>query len=478
MSLSPKAKLAVVFAKTVAFSSRFLAHHGGTNLPGALASKLCGDLLHQLGLQIQGPKVGITGTNGKTTTAGLLASIWQGSGVRVVHNQLGANMLHGVTTALALQQSLFVNKPAQGAVLEMDEASLAAIVKAVPVDHLVVTNLFRDQLDRYGELDTTAQYIAKGFAQVKNTLWLNADDPLVANLAQRLEKKTNGPEGLNELKPQVAFFGVNALSYANDDSERFLNDAGVPFPQEVSNCPVCNHELAYNKRFYAQLGHYACPACGYSRPKPDLEMTLTHVNPDGAYCQFVSPALNINFTLEVNLPGVFNLYNLLAAVAPALALELKPQTIRQSLTQYHSVFGRAERREVVAGGKAHPVSVLLIKNPAGATEVLRLVAADPKARVLFAINDNYADGRDISWLWDTPFEWLVSGNSIGSTGSRAEDMAVRLKYAGQPEQAIWIEPKLKAAVTKALAQLEPGQRLYILPTYTALLELNGLWEKL
>ena len=453
--------LACDVAKAAAFASKTLKRGSGTSLPGKLALTVQPRLLPALANSIEGPIVAVTGTNGKTTTCGLLAAFHRQAGQRVIHNQLGANMLSGIATALSLQSNGMGQLKADQVVLEIDEASLAGIACQVPLNALAVTNLFRDQLDRYGELDTTAQLISSAFISVKETIWLNADDPLVARLAQQAE--TAGKT--------VRFFGVRSFP-ANRAP---LHDHGVPFPKEVTACPSCGATLEYGQTFYSHLGHYDCPACAFKRPELDLEAEVLELSPTESHLRVTGLMLPAPLELRTTLPGRYNLYNVLAALALAFEGEVLPDAIQPALDSYEAVFGRAEQREV--DGK--PISILLIKNPTGAAEALQLVANDPTARVLVAINDNYADGRDVSWLWDAPFEVLSEiSRQIIVSGVRAHDMANRLHYAGVPSHQLTSHPSLKEALHLSIQTTEPGERLYILPTYTALLELTTLWEAL
>lgn len=424
----------------------------GTSLPGKIALKLDHRLLEKLGRQVRHKTVAITGTNGKSTTAGLLSAFIEAGGFRVVHNQLGANMMPGITAALLRQSSLCGQLEADYGVIEVDEASMPGVSRAMKPDATVVTNLFRDQLDRYGELDTTARLIHDGITASGSHLILNADDPMVANIGRRFP-----PE-------RVLYYGVQHVDYPSA-----LNlDFPVGFPREVTDCPVCQAPLTYTQVLYGHLGHYACPNCNFKRPEPWLTAESIAVTATESRLQLAQSHQTFE-PLSLHLPGLFNAYNLLAAATAGIWLQLTPEQLGPSLASYHSIFGRAEKR--ILDGK--PLMILLIKNPIGATEVLKVVTADPNSRLVILINDNYADGRDISWLWDAPFEYLNTTNKpIVVSGHRAEDMAVRLKYAGVPETLIHTEPDLMTALHQGLSQVQPGETLYVLPTYTALLSLS------
>ncbi len=455
-----KTSLAVTAGKTITALSTCLKLGSGTSLPGKVARKLDPDLLRNLGKQVKNQVITVTGTNGKTTTCGLLAQFLREGGNRVVHNQLGANMVPGITAALIQQSSLTGQLNTDYAVLEVDEASMKGLTSELGVQRVVVTNLFRDQLDRYGELDTTAKMIQQGIQQTElmqgqGRLILNADDPLVTALGQDPIIK-----GLDN----TLYFGIETITYQH---ARPL-DCPVPFTREVTQCPACQGTLHYDTEIYGHLGHYDCVQCGYTRQKPAVAAEHVLVKPEESEVRLRYGGQTIDLVLP--LPGLFNVYNMLAAAAVAFDLCLPADVITEGLKHYQSVFGRAEKK--VLHGKN--VLIMLIKNPVGASEVLKLVGGDPQGRLLIALNDNYADGRDVSWIWDAQFEAIPQDKQVIVSGVRAEDMAIRLKYAGIPEAHIILEADLKAALHKALEQTRPDETLYILPTYTALLNLHKM----
>jgi lipid II isoglutaminyl synthase (glutamine-hydrolysing) len=444
--------LAVTAGKLSAGLIQALRMGSATSLPGKVALKLDDHLLENLGSQVREKTVAITGTNGKSTTAGLLSAFIEASGSQVVHNQLGANMVPGITAALLKESSFSGRLSADYGVIEVDEASLPHVAKSIHQDLTVVTNLFRDQLDRYGELDTTAKLIQEGIRHSNGCLALNADDPMVAHIGRGFS-----PD-------KVVYYGVENVDYPKVP----MLDFPVGFPREVTDCPVCQTPLVYSRFLYGHLGHYQCSSCDFIRPTPWLQAEQIQVS--AAESRLVLSCEGQTFEpLTLSLPGLFNAYNLLAAATAGLWIPLPMKHLSDSIGAYHSIFGRAEKKQI--DGKA--VMILLIKNPIGATEVLKVVTADPSSRLVIMINDDYADGRDISWLWDAPFEMLAeTSKPVIVSGHRAEDMAVRLRYAGLPEELIRIEPEIMPAFHHGLRKTASDETLYVLPTYTALLHLS------
>lgn len=431
--------LLVMSANFVTSFIRMLRRGGGTSLFGYMVLKICPGFLSYCEKYITDEKITVTGTNGKTTTAGLLSFILETNRKSVIHNEKGANMLSGIANALAL--AIFPLKRFDNCVIESDEAYLSKLYDNFKADYLVVTNLFRDQLDRYGELDTTAKKIREAINKNLNVrLFLNADDPIVANFSSNVEP---------------VYFGMDNVSYA-------YAIADTNAPSEIFSC-ICSKPLQYSKRFFAQEGHYYCE-CGYSRPQCKY-CGEAEVFEDFSKLKVKVSDKEYNFT--VPLAGLYNAYNALAAISVALELGVVAEVIQSALNTYKSAFGRSEKVML----KGRNTMIQLIKNPTGASEVLKTV--DLSSHIMLAINDNYADGRDMSWLWDTDFEILKNVEKpIVTSGLRAYEMANRLKYAGVPVEKIKVIPKVKKALKYVLNSAKKDEKVTILPTYTALLRIR------
>ncbi len=480
--------MASLAARAAATASRVLKRGGGTALPGLIAERVAPGLLAHLAGQLPGGVVVVTGTNGKTTTSHMLAAIFHRAGLSPVRNASGSNLSRGIAAALAVHADwtgrlrlrpaappgggspgagLSAQRDARhgGAVglFETDEAAFARVVPAVQPGVVVVTNLFRDQLDRYGEVDTVAAIwrtalSAPARGSTPGTLVLNVDDPTVASLA---------PPG-DEGAPVPPVGGTaGALLFGIEDARW-----GHPGPEHAADakvCPRCGARLEYPVCFYGHLGHYHCPN-GHRRPAPAVSATRLEPHGfDGTDLTLTTPAGELAFRLP--LPGLYNVYNALAAAAGALATGVPLSAVREGLAGFTAAFGRLERVQV----GAHVVYLVLAKNPVGMNEALRTLFADGRPKhLLMALNDLDADGRDVSWIWDADFEHVAGqAASLTVSGRRAEELAMRLKYAGVAGgTALEIEPDLRRALDRALAMMPAGETLYAVLTYTAMLGLR------
>jgi UDP-N-acetylmuramyl tripeptide synthase len=479
----PDARLvaAILAARTAATASR-LTGRGGTTLPGALARRVDPAALHKIAAALPEGVALVAGTNGKTTTTRMLAAVLAADGRPPLHNRAGANLVSGITATALAGAALSGMARARIGLFETDEAAFARVAAETAPRLTLLHNLFRDQLDRYGELDTIAAGWRAALEQLPagSIVLLNADDPAIAALGAGLAA-------------QVRYFGIEDTRHATGVAAHIADS---------QFCRRCGAPYQYSARFYAHIGHYACPRCGHSRPAPEYRLEQLELHgADASLLRLTYPGGA--FELRLPLPGLYNAANALAAVAAAHELGVAPRRVRATLEQFSAAFGRIER--VDAAGR--PLLLALIKNPVGASETVRMLTEGLGARgrgpgegniapsraalssveplapssqflapglhLLVLINDRHADGTDVSWLWDADFEQLagrVAQATVG--GTRAADMAVRLKYAGVEPERIDVVPHPGPALDAALAALPPGATLYALPTYTAMLELR------
>jgi UDP-N-acetylmuramyl tripeptide synthase len=437
-------RLAVGIARLARVAIR-RAGRGGTTVPGRVLLRLDRRAIERLGERLGGGVTLISATNGKTTTASMLAGVLEGGGRSVVRNRAGSNMHWGVAAALIDAG----RRPDELGLFEVDEAWLAQIADQLDPGLLVLGNLFRDQLDRYGELELLADRWAELVAARgdRTALVLNADDPLVADLGRE--------------HPRTTYFGVE------DDS---LALPELQHAADSKHCRNCGHAYAYEAIYMGHLGRYRCPSCGRERPRPDVVAERVVLRGmDGSDVALRTAAGSAEVRLP--LPGLYNVYNALAAATAALELGVSLEHVREGLEGMSAVFGRVERLTV----SGREVSILLVKNPVGANEVLRTLTLEGgRIDLWLALNDRIADGRDVSWIWDADFE-LLAGRVRRATcsGTRAEEMALRLKYAGI-DAPIAVERDLERSLDTAVADRDGGTPLYALPTYTALLDLRDL----
>jgi UDP-N-acetylmuramyl tripeptide synthase len=499
-SLDLRLAAAVAAGKVAGLTSRALHMGGGTTLPGVVARRIAPDALRRLSAALPQGVALVGGTNGKTTTTRMLATILSDDGRKVLHNRAGANLVTGLTATALAGSTLLGRLRADIGLFETDEAALPHALEETRPRLVLLHNLFRDQLDRYGEVDTIAANWRAALEQLPAdaAVLLNADDPAVAALGERLNAR-------------VLYYGLEDTRHAAGAATHIADS---------QFCRRCGARYHYDAIFYAHIGHYACERCGQRRPRPDFRLERLQLEGStgarlyisfpimqSGYLRQAQYSLNSSSSapalpeprgyveIRLPLPGLYNALNALAAVAAVLVLGVGPARARGTLERFSAAFGRIER--IDAGGR--PLLLALIKNPVGASETVRMLTEglrtegrglssdDPTTLtqssvlsphhslyLLVAINDKHADGTDVSWLWDADFERLA-GHAAGAvvSGTRSADMAVRLKYAGIEPDSIVVEPDLARALDVALARLPSGATLYALPTYTAMLELRA-----
>jgi len=437
----------IAAARAVGELARRAGRGGGTSLPGKVLTRLDPQAIARLAARLPQGSAVVSATNGKTTTAAMAASVLERAHVTVVHNRAGANMAGGVASTLLDAARRGGGIAGQLGLFEIDEFWLDRVAPQLRPRALVLGNLFRDQLDRYGELETIADRWAAMVAALPGAahLAVNADDPLIADLGRH--------------HPGVIYFGIEDPAMAAPQMQHAADS---------KHCRRCGHAYEYEAIYLGHLGRYSCPSCGQRRPDPAVFATGIELHGTrGASFQLHTPGGTS--PVELPLPGLYNVYNALAATSLCLALDVPLAEITDGLASVSAAFGRAERVQI--GGTE--LSILLIKNPAGANEILRTLALeDGELDLLAILNDRTADGRDVSWVWDADFEMLAGrARRVTCAGTRAAELALRLKYAGVEVERLAVVPALSQALDAALADC-PGGRLFAVPTYTALLELR------
>jgi lipid II isoglutaminyl synthase (glutamine-hydrolysing) len=435
--------LEIAAARAAGRLSRLAGRGGGTTLPGKLLATVDPAALSTLARRLPLGCALVSATNGKTTTASIVAEIL-GDRIRLAHNRAGANLVSGVASAL------LANPKAELGLFEVDEGAFPDVARRVRPQAVCLSNLFRDQLDRYGELELIAERWRGAVAELDPAAWtvVNADDPLIAGMAQGR---------------------ANAVRFGLDDPA--VARERLPHAADSKYCVDCGTPYTYEAAYVGHLGDFRCPGCGNGRPA--LDVTARSISLGGLQStefELVTPQGNRRVTL--GLPGLYNVYNALAATSLALVLGTTLDEIERGLLRFRAAFGRFER--ITAGDRT--VLMLLIKNPAGANEVVRTLVAGAAPRLaVVALNDGIADGRDISWIWDVDFEPLIESlEHLVATGDRAHELALRFKYGGLSAERIEVVPSLERALDRGLELTPRGGELSVLPTYTAMLALRRI----
>lgn len=433
-----KTFFSIILSKFVIIVSKYV-FKGGTNFPGKVALKIDKNILKTVGQGYY--TIVVTGTNGKTTTTSMICNTLRDSGKKVITNSSGANMLSGIICCF-VENFKFKNKDEQKyAVIEVDEANLTLFTDFMNPQIITVTNLFRDQLDRYGEVYTTLKKIISGIEKSPDSLLLfNGDESLLGDI---------------KLKNKVFYYGFNC---STNDSKKVDVNADAKF------CKKCKAPYKYNFITYNHLGDFYCENCGYKRPFLNFSVDkIIDVSSEGSHV-----IINGN-EFYINQPGIYNIYNGLCAYSIAKYLNIDNSVIFNSLKSQESSFGRQEILKI----EDKEVKIILVKNPAGYNEAINTITLDKKNITLAALlNDNYADGRDVSWIWDVNFEEFKKLNikKVIASGNRLYDMAVRLKIAGLDESKF----SLCQNFDELLEEIKncPTSAVYILATYTAMTSLR------
>jgi len=433
----------IAVARAAARLSRLVGAGGGTTVPGKVLSRLDPEVLDRLAMRLPLGSALVSATNGKTTTTAMVAEILSPR-VRLAHNASGANLVSGVASTLLSARG------AELGLFEVDEAALPEVARRVRPRAVCLGNLFRDQLDRYGELEHVAERWRAAVRELPQeaVLVANGDDPQVGDLSRE--------------RPGGLVFGLDDPRHARPELQHAADSKW---------CLSCGRPYEYAAAYVGHLGDYRCPACGHGRPPLDVAARDVELRGlEGVEFTLAAPGGECRVRLAV--PGVYNVYNALAAASLALALGTELDDVQAGLARFGAAFGRFER--ITVGERS--LLVLLVKNPAGANEAVHTLVTGgaPKLAVL-ALNDAIADGRDVSWIWDVDWEPLLAGlDRVVVTGERAAEMALRCKYGGFPPEAIEVVPELDRALDRGLQLTPEGGELVVLPTYTAMLALRKI----
>jgi UDP-N-acetylmuramyl tripeptide synthase len=448
-TFSPRTALAIAAGKSAAFATRLIGRGGGTAITGMVARKVDPRILDKL-IRVPGvPVVAITGSNGKTTTARFTAALLRGEGFGVCHNSAGANLIQGVTSLAVSNATLRGRLPENVFVAEVDEGALPRVAPETLPRALLVTDLFRDQLDRFGEIYAVADAIESVAAALPadSALIVNADDPMVATLAEQRDGKR-------------VTFGL-AIKRSTDQISRAA---------DTIRCPRCQADLKYKYVYLSHMGDYSCPGCGFTRPKLDVAVTALEINGlDGTRCEMQTPQGRL--VVEIPQSGVHIAYDAAAAVAILVGLGVSLDHAAESLASVGPAFGRLEK--IDAGGRT--VILAFAKNPTSYNTTLRALATEEEPKqLLIAASNTLVDGEDFGWLWDVDFESMaLKVERVVVSGLRADELANRLHYAGVATNKLTVIEDRSEALTEALALLPPGSRLVVLSGYTPLIELRN-----
>lgn len=453
-----KARLALAISagKLAGASGRFFRIGGGTSLPGMIARRIDPNVLKSVVGASKAKKIVITGSNGKTTTARMTAAIADFSGQRVSHNRTGSNMLQGVTSVAVNFADMFGRLDSDVLLFEIDEGTIPLAVPEIQPDVILITNIFRDQLDRYGELYSVANALNQMLESLPetSTILLNGNDPQVASF------------GLNA-KAKRLFFGLET------------KEVGTPVPEQsadIIRCINCQEDLQYEVAYMSHLGIYHCPNCGYTLPKLDFAATSVQLAADGqgpSHVKLRTPQGEIE--LEIPIPGLHNVYNAAAAIGATMSAGFSMDKAPAAIASIRPAFGRLEK--IQAGDQT--IYLAFVKNPTSFNLMLRLIAQhDTEKHLMVVASNTIVDGEDFAWLWDVDIEGIAGDvRDVVCSGSKAEELAMRLKYAEIPVDKISVVHEREAALDAALKNAGPGGTIYIMASYTPTHELRRIMQK-
>ena len=450
MIISIRLYLAIVAGKFVGFLIQIFGRGSGQSAPGLIALKIYPRLIRDLSCQIE-KKVVVSATNGKTTTSEMIAQILKDNYDKYVHNSSGSNLARGIASALIESADCQGNIDAKFGVFEVDEAEFSNVTADIKPDVIILGNIFRDQLDRYGEIDEIAKKWQATLEKisVKTVLAINADDPSLASIA-------------NCFRGNKVFYGIKA--------DNKIDNNNIEHAADSIRCFQCGRILKYKTRMFSHLGDYYCTGCKKSRPR--LDIWADNIKLGKKYIDFMFFDNKTIENVKINILGAYNVYNALASLVVSKVWEFNFHNTAKALSKFEPAFGRME--EFVYG--KNKFKIILIKNPTGANTAVEILSKIKNKYIISSLNDNIADGTDISWIYDVDFEEIGDVDKIVCMGKRKYDLALRLRYAGIDDGCILIGDDYWQEIEKA-GKKTMDDYVYILPTYTAMIELRKILEK-